>query len=1516
MVVCDSFGTTTNILDSWHIWEPASGSSPTPPFDPYSFQSGGCVVPRARNTELFFISGYDDAVVAPGIDDYIQISSNGAPFVEIWNIFGVGSIDVSGYIPVGGTNPYAGYIGQGTILSFEAVDCTADDFSCSNMYVVKVDGSKQLPSKTGDTKANSKEPINSISGNLWFENAGLTVPCPGMPLSFERKYNSVQTGDGIMGKGWAHSYDWSIGETNTTFAGHAFTWKVLRTGGGDEYNFCAGANNTFDSPLDANLSMTYADSKYRVTAPGNIFFSFNTSNILESISNLWGQTVTLSYSNYLSTNLITKVQHSNGQCLDYTYTSNRLTKVQASTNLYMTFAYNSLGQMTNATRVIGNTSETTSYEYTGDYLTKKTDPVGTPFSYMYATNFSWYGATNNQGTNVVVGTNYYQHYVEYPVENCSYIRYIRDGATLSWQYVYDLESKRLMAVASPTNAFGDVPVVEYEYDENGDIEWETRMENSQSEQVWSLYDACHNPTNVSYRWNSSPYSNNMWKYTWDTNNQQLTSVIDPEGSKVGFEYTNALLSKTRLYYNSTSSYDTILAYTTNGLLDSVTNANGHWVRHQYDQYGFPTSTIPQTGPVTYSTYTSLGILQTVRLPDGDPQQAGGSGGMGPPPDETNPTPRIVTYRTDAIGKVTNIVHLTNTMQEYFFWDATGNLTNHVDTAGRSTRFTYKPTGKMDSVSRTVGGSNLTTYLDYDNQFNTVRVKDAKGRLVESYQLDGLDRVIGVTNLENQSMTVAHLTDSKLYYITRFDGTTVYHGYDTDGRLSAIQYPDVTLRSTYLKNGALSVISNSTIAVSNSYNYANQITNVTVTGLATVPLSTKYSYLPAGNVSNVISAAGTNTLTYDAAERVSTISQSRAGLSPLTFNIGYNGTNGMIQSLTCTNSGLSLAVTYDMWDRISTMAWGTTNMSRTFSYGYNSANMITGFGDTGAGENLTYGYDELDRLTSELHVDTSGKTNFNESIVYDEVGNRTSKTRDGVTVSYSYSNGCNRLTGWNVTQTNLYTQLDITGTSSEEIGWNSHWGTMFVSNGATTLYPNGSGSNFWLYDFQMGMGAQSVVAAIRDQAGNTSYKTSSVTLSIVTNATYGFNTAGCVTNISYTGNSYSRNLYLTWNQQYQLSECRTNGVAVERNGYDALGRRVWSWDGTSTNYFQYDGDNLVAELNSTGALRRAYVYLGLDFPIAMISYTGTSVQTYFYLNDANGTVRGIVNEAGTLVESYRLDAWGRVLGVYNGAGTPITESAIGNRLILHGREYSWKTGLYYFRARWADPVSGRFISKDPIRVLAGVNEYQFISNNPVNNRDSFGLCEGSDSTTWNFLSEINPFNMDGSLNNQVAAGFMMTMGDTGGAEQLSGINQLYMGGASEATTHAYGGSIGVSAFGAGGAVLAGSGLASAAYEGLGSLVARVPLRWWALAGAGGAAGASSRGRMVGRSAANLAEQLTMKEAQAGAGKVIMEGPFGDSLFKGAGWVKMQHVHTIAGGAKVVVHYMKNTLNGITTQFKFK
>ena len=60
-------------------------------------------------------------------------------------------------------------------------------------------------------------------------------------------------------------------------------------------------------------------------------------------------------------------------------------------------------------------------------------------------------------------------------------------------------------------------------------------------------------------------------------------------------------------------------------------------------------------------------------------------------------------------------------------------------------------------------------------------------------------------------------------------------------------------------------------------------------------------------------------------------------------------------------------------------------------------------------------------------------------------------------------------------------------------------------------------------------------------------------------------------------------------------------------------------------------------------------------------------------------------------------------------------------------------------RWYDPITGRWLSNDPIGISGGLNQYVFCGDNPVNFRDPFGLCtdkrSGQDYLN-NYLTNLN------------------------------------------------------------------------------------------------------------------------------------------------------------------------------------
>ena len=96
----------------------------------------------------------------------------------------------------------------------------------------------------------------------------------------------------------------------------------------------------------------------------------------------------------------------------------------------------------------------------------------------------------------------------------------------------------------------------------------------------------------------------------------------------------------------------------------------------------------------------------------------------------------------------------------------------------------------------------------------------------------------------------------------------------------------------------------------------------------------------------------------------------------------------------------------------------------------------------------------------------------------------------------------------------------------------------------------------------------------------------------------------------------------------------------------------------------------------------------------------------------GTVRDVLDASGAIANQLTYDTYGRILSQSN--------PAFGDRFAFTGREWDEAAQLYYYRARFYDPVNGRFLSQDPIRFAAGdTNLYRYVSNNPLDFTDPSG-----------------------------------------------------------------------------------------------------------------------------------------------------------------------------------------------------
>ncbi|MCF7818477.1 MAG: hypothetical protein K9M54_11410, partial [Kiritimatiellales bacterium] len=449
-------------------------------------------------------------------------------------------------------------------------------------------------------------------------------------------------------------------------------------------------------------------------------------------------------------------------------------------------------------------------------------------------------------------------------------------------------------------------------------------------------------------------------------------------------------------------------------------------------------------------------------------------------------------------------------------------------------------------------------------------------------------------------------------------------------------------------------------------------------------------------------------TYDEAERLAT-RDSHA--------FAYDPANGRLASVSNILDGIATSYAYDLMDRVTNIVYRASDGSliRSLDYAYDAAGMITNK-VVNDGYRLmvnSYQYDSLDRLVGETQSSSATSAPSVVEYAYDLAGNRLSKTVNGLGSSYTLGTG-NRLAS---TET-IFT-IDFQGSSSEPVGTDGRWGALWVSNATaqTRFVPQTDGMDFWIDDLALVPGTNQLVAAVRDQAGNMGFATNTVFLDAEsTNTQYQYDAAGCLTNLNGTA--------LEWDERYRLAHVvPPSGGSVEY-GYDVLGRKASRTESGSTEYYIHDGGHVLADLYGNLWYHRIYAYgPGVDNILAMTVYPNGSPSgtTYHYLKDHQNSVIALTDASGTVVESYEYDAYGNTK-VFDATGNELTESAYGNRYCFQGREIDWATGLYHFRARWYDPGTGRWLSKDPIGIRGGLNQYVFCADNPVMFVDPMGLDE--------------------------------------------------------------------------------------------------------------------------------------------------------------------------------------------------
>ena len=182
----------------------------------------------------------------------------------------------------------------------------------------------------------------------------------------------------------------------------------------------------------------------------------------------------------------------------------------------------------------------------------------------------------------------------------------------------------------------------------------------------------------------------------------------------------------------------------------------------------------------------------------------------------------------------------------------------------------------------------------------------------------------------------------------------------------------------------------------------------------------------------------------------------------------------------------------------------------------------------------------------------------------------------------------------------------------------------------------------------------------------------------------------------------------------------NGGAVTMI-YDAFGNRVSKTVGNvTTKYLVEDDVNptglpQVFEESVNGVVTRQYTY-GLQ-RISENQVIQGAWTPSFYGYDGFGSVRQLTDLNAIVTDKYNYDAFGNLLS--SPGPTP-------NNYLYRGEQFDSDLGLYYLRARYYNPATGRFMSRD---LLGGktfapksLHKYLYASGDPVNRIDPRGRID--------------------------------------------------------------------------------------------------------------------------------------------------------------------------------------------------
>lgn len=630
----------------------------------------------------------------------------------------------------------------------------------------------------------------------------------------------------------------------------------------------------------------------------------------------------------------------------------------------------------------------------------------------------------------------------------------------------------------------------------------------------------------------------------------------------------------------------------------------------------------------------------------------------------NPSGDLI-QTTDALGRVTK-----------YEYNGGGYLTRIVNPNGKTAAsFTYDTTGRIasrtDSEGRTVSFAydpldRLTqeTYPDGTtrqytwNKLDLASVTDRQGR-VKQYTYDAVRNLIGMTDPMGRQTQFTYYENGALKSLIDPNGNVTTWTIDLQGRVTGKQYADGSQSSNaYEKTTSRVKSSTDARGQVKQYTYAldDQLAGIDYTNVINPTPSVKFTYDPYfSRLASITDGGGTRTYQYQPLGAPGALRLAQESGPYQNDAIGYQ---------------------YDALGRLI----GRTVDSSTESFAFDSLSRLTStVGPLGAFDLAYLG--ETGQLASrQLRGAATGTawsydTNANDRRL-------TAIANGGAARGYQYT----------TTPENLVTRIVETA-ASDGAAPTQTWDYSHdqadrllqgvSSGGAQYAYGYDSADNLTLQQ-----GAAGAVSA--------SYNALNQISGLGSGPSFTYDANGNLTDDGV--RTYN------WDAENRLINIvsKADPTQVVTLRYDGLGRRtaIVSAAGVETRYL-WCGEQLCQARDSSDAVVRHY------YPEGELIAGGAAL---LYGRDHLGSVRDVVAQDGSLLASYDYDAY----------GNPVQPAGPGGADLRYaGMFYEQNSGLYLTHYRAYDPVTARWLSRDPLAELGGMNLYAYVAGKPLEYIDPNG-----------------------------------------------------------------------------------------------------------------------------------------------------------------------------------------------------